>query len=144
MIELKNIRTLDTDFENVESLFKTIARFGFEDGFADTEQDIFDAMVAREASCPTAFVDGFAIPHGKSDKIKDATAYILKINELEWPGSMDGSKVTNVISLLIPEEGSQEHLRTLAKLATLLVDEKNRAIFKKGSDKEVMELVTNL
>ncbi|TDT62750.1 PTS sugar transporter subunit IIA [Fonticella tunisiensis] len=77
----------------------------------------------REEEYTTGIGRGIAIPHGKSEGVKESCIAIGKCNDVEWD-SMDGNPVKIVILIAVPLSGAQnEHLMILAKLAELLMDE---------------------
>ncbi len=122
--------------ENKEVLFEIIAKQFKENKIIKLETKFVEALKARESEVSTGFVDGFAIPHGKSDTVIEPGIIFLRINNgIDWP-SMDGELIHHVFALAIPEVGGEEHLKTLTKISRKLVDEKFRNNLKLADTKE--------
>ena len=69
----------------------------------------------REQESTTGFGNGIAIPHAKSNNVK--TAAILfgrSTTDIEWQ-SLDGKPVNTFISLLVPANEGDVHLKLLAQ-----------------------------
>ena len=105
-----------------EDLLSLIAEKAVELGVATNAEMLYDDFVAREEMGETGMTDGFAVPHAKSDDIKDAAVIVVK-NEraLEWP-SFDEKPVDVAIALLVPGgEAGTTHIKLLSKTAVLLM-----------------------
>ena len=90
-------------------------------------------------------VEGFALPHAKSDTVKTAQVMVLKSSEgiASWE-TMDESPVTCAIALLVPEsEAGTSHLQILSKVATALTDEAFRAAVKSTDDPAAIAKLIN-
>lgn len=86
-------------------------------------------VFAREAQGPTALGEGLAVPHGKSDAVKEAAFAVATLKTpLEWEG-IDGPESVNLIFLLaIPQaQAGTTHMQLLTSLTTALVDDDIRA-----------------
>ncbi len=117
-----------------EEALRTIADHAAGLGLTDSADKVYDAFLAREDIDKTGMVDGFAVPHCKSDAVKQAAVFIYK-NEtpLEWP-SLDDKPVDIAMALLIPDgEAGTTHLRLLSKAAVLLMNDEFKATLR-GSD----------
>ena len=91
-----------------------------------------NAFLAREAEGSTGMMEGFAIPHAKSDAITDAAVIVVKDDSgvTGWD-TMDGAPVNVAIALLIPgAQAGTTHLKILSKVAEALMDEGFRATVK--------------
>ncbi len=94
------------------------------------------AFLKREAEGTTGMMDGFAIPHAKTDVVKAANVMVVKAADgiAEWD-SLDGAPVTVAIALLVPEgEAGTAHIKLLSKVAEALMDEEFRAQVKASTD----------
>jgi 2-O-A-mannosyl-D-glycerate-specific PTS system IIC component len=95
-------------------------------------------VFAREAQGPTALGEGLAVPHGKSDAVKEAAFAVATLNTpLEWEG-IDGPESVNLIFLLaIPQaQAGTTHMQLLTSLTTALVDDDIRAAVLQASTPE--------
>ncbi len=134
-MQITNIDVIEA-CENKEALFEIIAKQFKEKNIIKLETEFVKALKAREAEVSTGFVDGFAIPHGKSDTVIEPGIIFLRINNgIDWP-SMDGALIHHVFALAIPEVGGEEHLKTLTKISRNLVDEQFRNNLKLAKNNE--------
>ena len=105
-------------------------------GIADDADALLAAFLKREAEGTTGMVDGFAIPHAKTDAVKQASVMVLKAPD-GVPGwdTMDEAPVTCAIALLVPEaEAGTSHLQILSKVAMALTDDDFRTACKDATD----------
>ncbi|MGB5824172.1 MAG: fructose PTS transporter subunit IIA [Proteocatella sp.] len=87
-------------------------------------EDVFKKMILdREALITTGIGNAVAIPHGKSDVVKEMTivAGVCK-HGLDFE-SLDGSLSYLLFMIAAPEGENQEYLDLLARLSTILTDE---------------------
>lgn len=119
---------LDCKAATVDDALKLISDQAVSFGMASDADAVLDAFKAREAEGTTGMMGGFAIPHAKSDAIKEAGIIVVKFSEgVEWV-SMDKEPITCAIALLTPlSEAGTTHLQLLSKVAVLLMDEHFRS-----------------
>lgn len=82
------------------------------------ESSIFNHFIERERLGSTAIGHGIAIPHIRSDEVKHTHASLIKLEKPVDFGAYDQKPVDIVIGLLVPSEQNQNHLTTLANIAT--------------------------
>ena len=90
-------------------------------------------------------MEGFAIPHAKSDAITEAAVIVVKDDSgvTGWD-TMDGAPVNVAIALLIPgAQAGTTHLKILSKVAEALMDEDFRATVKGSTDAAVIAKTIN-
>ncbi len=118
----------DVDARSKEEAIKIAVDRLFILGRTDNPRAVEEAVWTRERATTTGFGHGFAIPHGKTNAIRSHSLVALKFrNPVPWD-SLDGLPVRVMILLAIRETDSAvNHLKTLAKLARLLMDEHFRA-----------------
>ena len=96
---------------------------------AGTIQDrpaLVEALLEREGLGSTAIGHGVAIPHGRSGELEQ-TVIALGRTEAEVDfDSIDGKPTRLFFLLVAPQNGGNEHLFTLAKIARLIKDAKIR------------------
>ena len=105
-------------------------------GVAGDADAVMNAFLAREAEGTTGMMEGFAIPHAKSDAITEAAVIVVKDDSgvTGWD-TMDGAPVNVAIALLIPgAQAGTTHLKILSKVAEALMDEGFRAAVKGSTD----------
>lgn len=131
--------------ENRDAALALISERAVEAGIAGDSAALYAAFLKREAEGTTGMVEGFAIPHAKSDTVKAAQVMVLKSSEgiASWE-TMDESSVTCAIALLVPEsEAGTAHLQILSKVATALTDEAFRAAVKSTDDPDAIAKLIN-
>lgn len=113
---------VNQNLESREALLRFVSDKAAEFGITDNADAVYDAFMAREAMGETGMTDGFAVPHAKSDDIKDAAVIVVKnAAPLEWP-SFDEKPVDVAIALLVPGgEAGTTHIKLLSKTAVLLM-----------------------
>lgn len=88
-------------------------------------------------------MDGYAIPHAKTEAILNPFVCVLKLQKgIDWQ-SMDGKPTKYVIDLFVPDnQASTTHLQLLSKIARLLMKNEFKAKFEQAKlPNEVMELL---
>lgn len=143
-LDIQKSILVDVSANNQKDVFTLISNEAVNKGYAQDSNLLIDALNNRENESTTGMMDGFAIPHAKSDTIKMPALIIFKlVNGVEW-NSMDGKQIDFVISLLIPEEEkSTTHLQLLSKVARLLMKEEVKKLLKKAkSDSEIDDILT--
>ncbi len=87
---------------------------------------VLNAVVAREQSMSTGIGHGVAIPHGKSNGVKDIAAVLgIAPDGVEFE-ALDGEAVYLFILISAPEGPSGPHLRYLSLISRLLNQESFR------------------
>lgn len=118
-----------------EEALRTISDAAARLGIADDADAVYAAFLAREEIDKTGMVDGFAVPHCKTDAVKSAAVIIFKnAQPVEWP-SLDDKPVDIAMALLIPDsEAGTTHLRLLSKAAMLLMDDSFKSKLRESDD----------
>lgn len=118
-----------------EEALRTISDAAARLGVADNADAVYAAFLAREEIDKTGMVDGFAVPHCKTDAVKSAAVIIFKnAQPVEWP-SLDDKPVDIAMALLIPDsEAGTTHLRLLSKAAMLLMDDNFKSKLRESDD----------
>ncbi len=96
----------------------------------------------RESEGSTGMENGIAIPHVKSDAIQQAKLMVVQLAEgIDWP-AMDGKPTDFVISILVPDGSSNEHLDILSALSRKLMNQEFIDQLKASqSEAEIKELL---
>ena len=135
----------DQKVDDRDAALKFISDNAVAAGIADDADALLAAFLKREAEGTTGMVDGFAIPHAKTDAVKQASVMVLKAPE-GVPGwdTMDEAPVTCAIALLVPEaEAGTSHLQILSKVAIALTDDDFRAACKDATDPAAVASLIN-
>ena len=136
---------LDNPAATVEEALTFLSEKAVELGIADDASAVLDAYHKREEEGSTGMVNGFSIPHAKSDAIKSASVIVVKFaNEIDDWETMDEEKIKIAISLLVPgAEAGTTHLKLLSKVAVMLMQEDFRETVKASSDPEAIAALIN-
>ncbi len=78
-------------------------------------------ILAREASASTAVGDGIAIPHAKSDGVKEPSLAAITVPGGVDYGALDGNPSNLLFMIAAPNDGDV-HLEVLSRLMTILMD----------------------
>lgn len=126
---------VNQSLESREALLRFVADKAAEFGITDNADAVYDAFMAREGMGETGMTDGFAVPHAKSDDIKDAAVIVVKNDHaLEWP-SFDEKPVDVAIALLVPGgEAGTTHIKLLSKTAVLLMKDEFKTLVHETDD----------
>ena len=112
-------------------------------GKLSDKQKFLDTVLKRENEGPTALGEYLAVPHGKSEGVKEAVfACAFVKDELMWQG-LDGDEPVNMIFLLAipPAEAGSTHMEVLTTLTSSLVeDEFREQLLAARSAEEIMGL----
>lgn len=142
----KALISLQTTFESREAAIYALAEKLDQQGKLHDKQAYLDAVFAREEQGPTALGEGLAVPHGKTDAVKEAGFAVATLKQdLKWKGiDEDEDEDVNLVFLIaIPNaEAGSTHMHLLTELTTTLVDDDIReAVLKASSAEEVMALL---
>ena len=86
-------------------------------------EEYIQGIYQREEEFTTGIGNGIAIPHCKSDCVKEAAFTLVKLkNSVEWQ-SLDDAPVNYVIMLAAPNSKENVHLKMLSSLAANLMDD---------------------
>ena len=130
---------LDVPATTIDDALDFLTDKAIELGISDDRDAVLAAFKAREAEGTTGMMDGFAIPHAKSDAVKDAAILVAKFaGKVKWE-SMDGSPIKIAIALLVPGgEAGTTHLQLLSKVAVMLLDDNFRSAIAGTDDPEAI------
>lgn len=134
-VKVENVFVAE-DFASRDEALSFVSNQAVKAGVADDADAVMNAFLAREAEGSTGMMEGFAIPHAKSDAITDAAVIVVKDDSgvTGWD-TMDGAPVNVAIALLIPgAQAGTTHLKILSKVAEALMDEGFRATVKGSTD----------
>lgn len=137
---------LNVNATSESAVFKEIAEVAVENGIATSAADVIEGLHARERQSTTGFLDGFAIPHTHAEVItKPAIVIVRTETGMEWE-SFDGQPTFFFLALLIPKEAAgTTHLKALASLSRMLMNEESRqALMDAESAETLATLIENI
>ena len=90
-----------------------------------TNKEVYKKGVfAREEESTTGIGEGIAIPHCKSDSVKEPGLAAMVLPEGVEYDALDGNPVNLIFLIAAPNTKDNVHLDVLSRLSTLLMDEK--------------------
>lgn len=126
-MQLEDILTPDRCFCQIDGVskkrvLKTISEMiGTQFATLD-ESEVFNAIMAREQLGSTGIGGGIAIPHCRVPHCQGITGALITLKTPIDFDAIDGKPVDLMFVLIVPEEKTDEHVRTLAGLAELFSD----------------------
>ena len=101
-VKVENVFVAE-DFASRDEALSFVSNQAVKAGIASDADAVMNAFLAREAEGTTGMMEGFAIPHAKSDAITEAAVIVVKDESgvTGWD-TMDGAPVNVAIALLIP------------------------------------------
>ncbi|MCM8798983.1 MAG: PTS sugar transporter subunit IIA [Candidatus Omnitrophica bacterium] len=106
------------------------------------KQKIIEIILNRESLGSTGVGQGIAIPHGKSDCVKELTAAMgISKRGINFD-ALDGEPVYIFFLLLAPEDSAGPHLKALARISRLLRDKYLRdSLIKAEDEKKIINII---
>ena len=107
-------------------------------GIAEDRDSVLAAYRLREREGATGLIEGFSIPHAKSDSIKRPAVLVQAFSRPveDWE-TLDGSRVSCAISLLVPGgEAGDAHIKLLSQVAVMIMDKEFRSAVGRAEDAE--------
>lgn len=116
----------------IEELIDTLVKAGE----IENKEEMLNALLDREKLGSTGIGEGVAIPHAKSDVVKEVVAaFGLSPQGVEFD-SLDGKPAYLFFLLVAPADSTGPHLKALARLSRILKDKSFREALKKAKTKE--------
>lgn len=140
----KSLVNLQTTFSSREEAINALAEQLDQQGILHDKQQYLDAVFAREAQGPTALGEGLAVPHGKTDAVKEAGFAVATLKQdMKWKGLDEDEDVNLIFLIAIPNaEAGSTHMHLLTELTTTLVDDDVReAVLKATTAEEIFALL---
>ncbi|MFB5190242.1 PTS sugar transporter subunit IIA [Alicyclobacillus fastidiosus] len=120
MLETQNI-VLGLTADTQEAVIRSVVERANELGAVNDVETTVQSVLTREQEGTTGFGKGVAIPHGKTDGVKEPILMFAKLaSPVEWK-SLDDKPVDMLFMILVPETAQSQHLQILAKLARRLM-----------------------
>lgn len=104
--------------------------------------EIIKALLEREALGSTGIGQGIAIPHAKSDSVKDlVAAFGLSRKGVNFD-ALDGEPVYLFFLLVAPPDSAGPHLKALARISRLLKDKYLRQTLRDARDeRDILRII---
>lgn len=137
---------LQTTFESRDQAIHALAEQLDQQGKLHNKQQYLEAVFAREQHGATALGEGLAVPHGKTDAVKEAAFAVATLKQdLKWQGIDEEEDVNLIFLIAIPNaEAGSTHMQLLTELTSTLVDDEVReAVLNATTIDEVMALLSD-
>ena len=95
-------------------------------GGNELSEQLFDNFVAREKLGSTGLGTGVAIPHCRTSGVKKIHGCLVKLTHPVDFDAIDDQPVDLIFALVVPEEKNDEHLNTLARIASIMQNDDYR------------------
>lgn len=106
--------------DNKEEVLKALVKVMADQGTIAQPGLLLDALMEREELGSTGIGHGVAIPHGRSKELaRPVVVFGRTDSEVDFE-SIDGKTARIFFLLVAPENGENEHLHLLAKIARLM------------------------
>lgn len=129
------------DASDQGAVFEALAEAAVRLGAADDPRALVSDFREREGEATTGFGGGVAIPHSKTDNVREATLLFARLaRPVDW-NALDEEPVDTVLGILAPKSGSEVHLQLLAKLARKLMHPDFVSVLKEGTFDEAYEAI---
>ncbi len=102
------------------------------------EQQVFEALIARERLGSTGIGEGIAIPHCRLPGCQQPMGILISLDAPIDFDAVDSRPVDLVFVLLVPEDNPEQHLKTLSHLAALFSQQSFRDGLRAASDDETL------
>lgn len=139
----RNLIVLNLDVDSKEEVFRSLADVLNKEGRLNDEEKYIENVEKREQLTTTGIGFGIAIPHGKTDAVKDVSVVIGRLKHpVDW-NAMDNKPVKMVFQIAVPESSKgDEHLRLLSQLSRQLIHPEFREeMLKAQNEDDVLQLL---
>lgn len=134
--------TVDLAAQTKEDTIKELVQLLYKAKKIKDVAHIVKILMEREELGSTGIGQGIAIPHGKSDTIKNIVASFGISKKGVGFEALDGEPVHLIFLLVAPIDSAGAHLKALAKISRLLKDKFFRQALRESKDaKEVMKII---
>lgn len=108
----------------------------------NTSEGLIKALIDREKTMSTGIGNNIAIPHCRVSFVDEVKVLLcISKNGLEFE-SLDGQPVNLVVMLIVPEDKQTQHVRTLASIARVLMDDSfKQGLIEQPSPESVMDYI---
>ena len=140
-----NFIRLDLESSSKEDTIKQLIDLACEEGIVTSKKELFKSVMEREIAFTTNIMEKIAIPHAKSDAVKQAAVIFGRSdNGIKWSEDDDENrKVYLVFLIMVPSaQAGNEHLKILSILARCLSHADFRENLLKAKNKmEINEII---
>lgn len=133
---------IDKSFTNKWKLLEDIAECAGQLNSIAGKDVVLSELIEREETLSTSVGKGIAIPHCKSNSVKESKVFLYRLDEeLQW----DETEKVSLVFAILTNEKSSEHLAILAKLSrNLLKKSFLEAIYNAKESLEILDLINQI
>jgi PTS system nitrogen regulatory IIA component len=102
--------------------------------------EIYERLLNRERMGSTGIGEGIAIPHCRLKQCNKTLGVLLQLEQPIDFDAIDKQPVDLIFALLVPEEATDEHLKTLSMLAQKLSQADYREALRNSADSQNLYL----
>jgi len=121
-----NLVYLKKDFKNKTHLIEFLVDQLVQNGKLEDREPILSNLLEREEINTSAVNDQIAVPHLRTDTVKDFVAAFCSLKTSLDFGALDKQPVHYVLLLLAPKEKAGEYLALLARFSRIFKKDENR------------------
>nr|WP_044642309.1 fructose PTS transporter subunit IIA [Risungbinella massiliensis] len=138
----EDLITLHLQSTDKDAAMNELAQLLDQAGVLSSVDGYLEALHQREKQGSTGIGFGIAIPHGKSDAVKEPRVAFGRTSGIDWD-SLDGEPAQLIFMIAVPaEQAGDEHLRILQALSRKLIDDEFReALLAADSKEKVIQLL---
>ena len=139
---IKDRINLDVQSTDKTGIIRELAKLHEKTGVLNDYEGYVKALMAREEQSSTGIGEGIAIPHAKTEFVKEpALAMGRKKEGIEYD-SLDGEPATLFFMIAAPDGANNTHIETLARLSQLLLDDDFKAALENAATAdEVVDII---
>ena len=131
--------------DKVEDKFKMIEKMVdqvLRKGIIMTREPILHKIREREELESTGVIEGIAIPHARTEAVKDLLIVIGVVKEGLDFNSLDGKPVNIIFLIVAPEDAKQKYIKVLARISRMCRQEDFRnSLLSLSSPPEIISLL---
>lgn len=139
MIINEKLIELELDSDNRVDIIDRLCDIAYDDGKLKNKEDFKEKVLLREKKISTDLGQGIAIPHGKSDSVKEPFIMFVKLKDPVVWNELEHTNIDLVFMIGVPENGgSNIHLKLISQIATKVVDDEFINKLRTSTDKKTV------
>ncbi|MCY6957298.1 PTS fructose transporter subunit IIABC [Clostridium brassicae] len=138
----KDTIILDLKAKDKNEVIEELVEKLYTAGRLNNKEEYKQAILQREEQSTTGIGEGIAIPHAKTSAVNvPAIAFGRSLNGVNYD-SLDGQPANLFFMIAASEGAHNDHLETLSRLSTFLMDKKFReSILNANSQEKILEII---
>lgn len=139
-----NLIKLDADLKTKDEAIVFLSKLINEDGRLNDYYEFLQSVYARELEISTNLGEGIAMPHGKSNAVKESSLALAVLKKaIPWGPATEPVKM--VFQIAVPDNSDNLHLKILATLSRKLIyDDFKAQLYNAKSNQEILDVLNNV